>query len=126
MAKSTVLIRREGKSAIDSLTSSLVCTRRKEGSFSLHLREIGGYGKLRHTVARRIRCPREFVNALFSVTEWSDIQLEDYEIAEEICPRLRKLDARFAEAVEDDVFLRRLTRHLHSAGRTESALSAVA
>ena len=117
MAKSTVLIEREGNSVVDMLTSRLVCTRRKEGSFSLQLHESGGYGKFRHTIARRVRCPREFVNALFSVTRWSDLMFEDYEVTDEICARLRRLDAEFADAVEETVFLRRLALHLQGGRR---------
>ena len=114
MASSMVLMEREGKSVVDCLTSSLVCTKRKEGSFSLQLREAGGLGNLRHAVAHRVKCPKKFINALFSVTEWSDLTFEDYEIADEICARLRRLDPGFADAVEDDIFLRRLAQHLTS------------
>ena len=126
MAQSTVLIEREGKSVIDNLTSRLVCTRRKEGSFSLQLRETGGLGRLRHTVARRIRCPKEFVNALFSMTRWSDLSLQDHEIADEVCTQLRNLDAEFADAVEEDVFFRRLALHLQDGKRTKSAVGGTA
>ena len=120
MAKTTVLIEREGNSVVANLTSRLVCTRRKEGSFSLQLRESGGLGNLRHTIARRIRSPREFVNALFSVTQWSDLAFEDYEVADEICARLRRLDQGFADAVEEDVFLRRLAQHIQGVDRSKT------
>ena len=121
MARSTVLMEREGRSVVDCLTSRLVCTMRKEGSFSLQLRESGGFGSLRHLVAQRIKCPKKFVSALFSVTRWSDLTFEDYEIAEEICARLRKLDPAFADAVAEDVHLRRLAKHLTQNDRREIA-----
>ena len=122
MARTTVLMEREGQSVVDCLTSRLVCTLRKEGSFSLHLRESGGLGSIRHRVAQRIRCPKKFVNALLSLTRWSDLTFDDKEITEEMCARLSKLDPAFADAVAEDVCLRRLEKHLmHADGREIAA-----
>jgi len=82
-------------------TSSVVCTKRREGTFSLQLRVDGELGTCRDRSVTRIRSPKKFVEGLFSVADWSELKFEREEIAGEICARLNKLDAEFADAVAD-------------------------
>jgi hypothetical protein len=86
---------------VTSWTSSVVCTKRREGTFSLQLRVAGELGSCRDLSVTRIRSPKKFVEGLFSVADWSELKFDREEIAGEICARLSKLDTEFADAVAD-------------------------
>ena len=94
-------MKRKTKNPVTHWTSSVVCTKRQEGTFSLQLRIAGELGNSRDRSITRIRSPEEFVESLFSVSQWSELQFDRQEITGEICSRLSKLDTEFADAVAD-------------------------
>ncbi len=101
MADSVALMERKVENPVTRWTSSVVCTRRREGTFSLQLRVAGELGTSRDRSVTRIRSPEEFVEGLFSVADWSELKFGREEIAGEICEKLSKLDSEFADAVAD-------------------------
>ena len=103
MAESVALMEREIENPVTHWTSKVVCTKRREGTFSLQLRVSGELGNSRDRSITRIRSPKKFVEGLFSVADWSELKFGRQEIAGEICAQLSKLDSEFAEAVADYV-----------------------
>ncbi len=99
MAESVALMKREIENPVTRWTSSVVCTKRREGTFSLQLRISGELGNSRDPSITRIRSPKKFVEGLFSVADWSELKFERDDIAGEICSQLSKLDSEFADAV---------------------------
>jgi len=101
MAESVALMESRNENPVTRWKSSVVCTRRREGTFSLQLRVDGELGTCRDRSITRIRSPKKFVEGLFSVADWSELKFDRAEIAGEICERLSKLDTEFADAVAD-------------------------
>ena len=98
--KSTVtLLEREGRSTVLDYTSRLVCSKRSNGALSLWLTESSDIGSVRRLVAREVRTPAAFVDAVLSVNEWTDLELDYLTIRDELCDRLRKVDPDFAASV---------------------------
>jgi hypothetical protein len=103
MVPSAILLEREGRSAVLDYTIGLVCNRHKGGSFSLTLTESSDLGDLHHTVAKRLRSPRAFIDALMSLMDWTELEIDFDVILNEICAPLRDLDAAFADAIVEHI-----------------------
>ena len=101
MANSVALLEHEAENPVTRWTSSVICTKRQEGSYSLQLCVSGELGSWRDRSITRIRSPEKFVESLFHVSEWSELRLDRHEIAGDICGRLSELDSEFASAVAD-------------------------
>ena len=100
MAKSTILMTREGQNPVLHWTNYLTCSRRKEGSFSLWVVQESAYGKVSRNVVKRSRSVKKMIAALLLFMERSDPSVGYGTIVNEICPRLSQLDQPFAEALE--------------------------
>jgi hypothetical protein len=85
---------------MDTWTTSIVCTRRKDGSFSLRLRvvsdEIGVTSPAGFT---RILSPDQFIAKLREIFRNSGLDAEDADFSE-ICKNLARLDPSFAARTE--------------------------
>jgi len=100
---SVKLLEREGRSTVLDYTITLLCAKQKAGTFSLTLVESSDLGDLRHAVGKRIRSPKGFINAVLSLRDWTELDIDYDVIVDEICRPLRNIDADFAEAVIDHV-----------------------
>ena len=103
MVLSTKLLERQGTSTVLDYTISLVCDRNKAGAFSLTVVESSDLGEIRSAVAKGIRSPKAFVEAVLSITEWTELKIDFDVIVDEICVPLRKLDSGFAASIVDHV-----------------------
>ena len=103
MVLSIKLLEREGRSTVLDYTITLLCTKHKGGTFSLTLVESSDLGDLRHAVGKRIRSARGFVDAVLSLRDWTELDIDYDFITDEICGPLRALDNGFAESVVDYV-----------------------
>lgn len=103
MASSVTLLEREGRSTALDYTSTLVCAKLKDGTFSLQLVEYSDIAKLRHPIAKHISTPREFIDAVLSIMGWTDLQLDYDIIVDEMSAPLRDLDPEFSSAVVNQV-----------------------
>jgi len=99
MKTSVTLLEREGRSAVLDYSSRLVCSKRPNGAFSLWLSELSDLGNLRRLIARQVRTPGEFVDAVLSVNDWTDLELDCETIRDVICIPLARLDPDFARIV---------------------------
>ncbi|MER2266799.1 hypothetical protein [Methylobacterium oxalidis] len=84
-----------------SWRDQIVCTRRKDGTFSLRARKTGDDGPdLSPAGITRIRSPELFVTNLIEMARSLDLEIDADEIAERICSKLDELDLEFSQDVK--------------------------
>ena len=82
-----------------SWRDEIVCTRRKDGSFSLRTRKVGDDGTDSMAGKTRISSPEVFVQTLIEIGRLFYAEIEPGEIANEVCGRLDALDREFSSRV---------------------------
>jgi hypothetical protein len=100
LADSIVLRVTTAFNMLGSWTEEIVCTRRKDGSFSLRVRRRGEDGNRSPPGKTGIRSPEVFIQTLMELGELTDLEISPGEIADEICPKLDQLDRTFSQAVK--------------------------
>ena len=103
MVLSIKLLEREGRSTVLDYTITLLCAKHKAATYSLTLVESSDLGDLRHAVGKRIRSPKNFVDAVLSLRDWTELDIDYDAIVGEICEPLRNLDADFADSVVNHI-----------------------
>ena len=102
MAKTVVLMEREGSSPAIFWTTKLVAARQDDGSLSLWVIEDSAFGQVTHRVVANATSPEEINPVLLSLSDWSDLRIGYDDIVGTIGPRLAVLDAHLAEAVKQE------------------------
>jgi hypothetical protein len=97
MANSIVIWERTAATMVSSWTDEIICTQRKDGTFSLRQRCTGEEGIISPAGQSRIRSPEAFVHLLLEM----DDSISSKEIAEKICERMDELDRDFSHRVRD-------------------------
>jgi hypothetical protein len=82
-----------------SWNDQIICTLRKDGTFSLRPRKKGEDGTLSMAGVTRIRSPQMFVQALIDMAACFDYEIDHREIVDEICQELDKLDLKFSREI---------------------------
>jgi hypothetical protein len=83
-----------------SWNGEIICTLRKDGTFSLRARKSGDDGTVSMTFETRIRSPQVFVQALIDMADsWFNYEIDHKEIVDEICPKLDDLDFKFSQEI---------------------------
>lgn len=79
----------------------IICTLRKDGTFSLRPRRRGDdFGNRSMAGTTRIRSPQVFVQALIDMADCSfNLEIDPKEIVDEICPKLDELDLKFSREI---------------------------
>jgi hypothetical protein len=100
MSQSIVLWEITESSMVDTWTTSIVCTRRKDGSFSLRPRKVSDDGLVTSPAGfSRIRAPDQFVAKLREIFELISYDYEDADFSE-VGKNLARLDPSFAARME--------------------------
>src|SRR4051794_27336163 len=83
-----------------SWKDQIVCTQRKNGTFSLRTRKTGDDGPVFSPAGiSRIRSAEVFVQGLIKMGNLLNYEIDAEEIVGEICEELGKLDREFAQKV---------------------------
>jgi hypothetical protein len=82
-----------------SWNDQIICTLRKDGTFSLRPRKKGEDGTLSMAGATRIRSPQMFAQALIDMVACFGYEIDHREIVDEICQELDKLDLKFSRKI---------------------------
>ncbi len=80
-------------------TDEIICTRRKDGTFSLRPRKRGDDGTLSPAGKTRIRSPEVFVRTLLEMADSLGCEIDHKTISDEICKRIDKLDRNFSQKI---------------------------
>jgi hypothetical protein len=96
MRTSVTLLERDGRSAVPDCISFLLCSKRPDGAFLLWLTETSDLGRVRRIVARQVRTPGEFIDAVLSVNDGTELKLDCETIRDAMCAPLARLDPDFA------------------------------
>jgi hypothetical protein len=99
VADSILIWELPGSNMLGSWTEEIVCTRRKNGSYSLRFRKRGEDGTRSGAGKFGINSPEAFVGALLEIGEITGSEISGEEIADEICPRLDQLDRKFSQQI---------------------------
>jgi hypothetical protein len=83
-----------------SWNEEIICTLRKDGTFSLRARKSGDDSTVSMTFKTRIRSPQVFVQALIDMADsWFNYEIDHKEIVAELCPKLDELDPKFSREI---------------------------
>ena len=78
----------------------IICTLRKDGTFSLRPRRRGDdFGTRSMAGTTRIRSPQVFVQALIDMLASFSYEIDPKDIVDEICPKLDELDLKFSQEI---------------------------
>jgi hypothetical protein len=92
---SIIIWQKAEQNMIGSWTDEILCTRRKDGTFSLRQRSVVEDGTLSPAGKTRIRSPEVFVQVLFEMSDF----IGPEEIAGGICTSIDKLDRKFSKKI---------------------------
>lgn len=95
MAQRIVIWEKEGANMTSSWTDRFVCTRRKDGTFSLRHFSVGAEGIFSIAGYTRIKSAQLFVELLLEM----DGSIGPDEIRGEMCKKIENIDPAFAKKV---------------------------
>ena len=99
LADSILIWELPGSNMLGSWTEEIICTRRKDGTFSLRFRKRGEDGTRSVAGKFGIKSPEVLIGALLQMGELTGSEISREEIADEICPRLDHLDRKFSQQI---------------------------
>ena len=103
MAQTIVIWQATGSTMVDSWTTTVLCTRRKDGSFSLRVHSASADGGVSAPAGfTRIRSADQFIANLCELIEVAGCEL-DKDTMSSICEDLAQLDPSFAKEVSSAV-----------------------
>ncbi len=100
MSQRILLASCENMSMLSTWRDELYCTKRKDGTYSLRVRKSGDGGRHWFPGITRIKSARQFIDSINSIDV---VEIDQWNLEEDILPQLSVLDATFAESVRNEI-----------------------
>lgn len=103
MANSVVIWTKHGENRMSTWENRIVCTKRKDGTFSLRLRSVGEEGVISPSGKVRIRSAQDFIEALIEIGDLIGVDIGRDEIKEQIIPSVEQIDSTLAGDIRNEL-----------------------